>query len=127
MSGEPDTGDRIDRLARAIHAEAVEHVPSHVLARLRPRPAPMPLRRWRPAPVLGWSLASAFAAALVWAVGTQVLVAPEGPPAVPTPLLADVPADTSVQDPWDDPLITFEEDPDLFVWLASEARPLAME
>lgn len=127
MNGEPDTGDRIDRIARAIHAEAVERVPAHVLARLRPRSSPAPASRWRPAPVLGWSLASACAAALVWAVGTQALVAPEGPPAQPAPVLADAPVGAEAPDPWEDPLITFDEDPDLFVWLAADARPLAME
>lgn len=127
MNGEPDTGDRIDHIARAIHAEAVERVPAHVLAQLRPRSSPAPASRWRPAPVLGWSLASACAAALVWAVGTQALVAPEGPPDQPAPVLADAPVGAEAPDPWEDPLITFDEDPDLFVWLAADARPLAME
>lgn len=127
MSGEPDTSDRIDRIARAIHAEAVERVPPHVLARLRPHSATPARHRWRPAPVLGWSLATACAAALVWAVGTQGLVTPAGLPDQPAPMLADAPAAVSAPVPWDDPLITFDEDPDLFVWLASEARPLAME
>ena len=33
----------------------------------------------------------------------------------------------STVDPYDDPLIAFDEDPDLFVWLDSVAQPLAME
>ena len=126
MNGESDTNDRIDRIARAIHAEAVDRVPSHTLARLRPRSAAAAPRRWHAAPVLGWSLATACAAVFVFAVGMHTLTAPdEGLEDRPPPALAAAPAPAF--DPYDDPLIAFEEDPDLFVWLASDARPLAME
>lgn len=128
MNGEHDSNERIDRIARAIHAEAVDRVPQHTLARLRPRSAAAPARRgWRPTPALGWSLATACAAVFVFAVGMHTLVAPEGPQATPAPALAEVPAEMSTFDPYDDPLIAFDEDPDLFVWLESVAQPLAME
>ena len=128
MNGEFDNHERIDRIARAIHAEAVDRVPSHTLARLRPRSAAPARRGWRPAPVLGWSLATACAAVFVFAVGMHALVAPEGPQAPPSsPALAQVPAELPAFDPYDDPLIAFDEDPDLFVWLDSDAQPLAME
>ncbi|NLB59218.1 MAG: anti-sigma factor [Gammaproteobacteria bacterium] len=129
MNGEHDSNERIDRIARAIHAEAVDRVPHHTLARLRPRNAAAPARRgWRPTPALGWSLATACAAVFVFAVGMHALVAPEGPQAPPpSPALAEAPAELPAFDPYDDPLIAFDEDPDLFVWLDSDAQPLAME
>ena len=126
MNGEFDSNERIDRIARAIHAEAVDRVPHHTLARLRPRTA-APARRWGPTPALGWSLATACAAVFVFAVGMHTLVAPEGPQASQAPALAEVPAAVPAFDPYDDPLIAFDEDPDLFVWLDSVAQPLAME
>lgn len=127
MNGEFDNNERIDRIARAIHAEAVDRVPSHTLARLRPRTAAPARRGWRPTPALGWSLATACAAVFVFAVGMHTLVTPEGPQALPAPALAEVPAAVPAFDPYDDPLIAFDEDPDLFVWLDSVAQPLAME
>ncbi len=128
MNGEYESSERIDRIARAIHAEAVDRVPQHTLARLRPRSAAAPARRgWRPTPALGWSLATACAAVFVFAVGMHALVAPEDPQALPAPALAEAPETLPAFDPYDDPLIAFNEDPDLFVWLDSDAQPLAME
>lgn len=127
MSGNIDNQERLDRAARALYAQAVEQVPPHTLARLHPRRAAAPVRRgWR-APALGWSLAAACAAVFVFAVGMHTLVAPGGMDATPPPAIATAPAAQPVIEPYDDPLMTFDEDPDLFVWLASEARPLAME
>lgn len=128
MNREPDNSGRFDRIARAIHAEAVDRIPPHTLAQLRPLQEAPARRAWRPAPVLGWSLAAACAAVLAWAVGFHTLVAPGEAPAGAGQLVAvDAPADAPGFDPWEDPLMTFEEDPDLFVWLASDARSLAME
>lgn len=127
MNGEPDDSARFDRMARAIHAEAVDRIAPHLLARMRPQPRAAGRRSWRPAPVLGWSLAAACAAVLAWAVGFHTMVTPGEGPAAADPLVADAPPQAAGVDPWDDPLMTFEEDPDLFVWLASDARSLAME
>lgn len=128
MTGEIDNQERIDRIARALHAEAAAHVPPHTLARLRPRVEREPARRGWPAP-LGWSLAAACAAVFVFALGVRTLVSPDagGAGTAPAPAVAVTPAAPPATDPYEDPLIAFEEDPDLFVWLASDARPLAME
>lgn len=130
MTGDRNNQEHIDRVARALHAEAVAQVPPHTLARLRPRAAPARRRHRWPAPA--WPLAAAGAAVLVLAVGVRTLVAPDLDGAdpgrtAPGPAVATAPAAVPAFDPYEDPLITFEEDPDLFVWLASEARPLAME
>ena len=127
MNGELDNNERIDRIARAIHAEAVDRVPHHTLARLRPRAAAPMRRGWRPSPVLGWSLATACAAVLAWVAGFHMLTEPAGAPLPQQQAVAQEPAGATAFDPWEDPLMTFEEDPDLFVWLASDARSLAME
>ena len=80
----------------------------------------------------GWGVATACAAVVVFAAGMYVLVAPDALDPQPFPAdamavaNAGLPA-TPALDPYDDPLSTFEEDPDLFVWLASEAQPVAME
>lgn len=126
MTGEIDNQERIDRIARALHAEAVEHVPPHTLAWLRPRAAPDPAPRGWSIP-LGWSLATACAAVFVLAIGLRGLVAPEAGEIHPVPAVANAPAASVVADPFEDPLIALDEDPDLFVWLASDARALAME
>lgn len=125
MTGEIDNQERIDRIARALHAEAVERVPSHTLARLRPRPARAPAPRGWSMPV-GWSLATACAAVFVLAIGVRGLAPDAGGDGAP-PEVASAPAAPAAADPFEDPLIALEEDPDLFVWLASDARALAME
>lgn len=126
MTGEIDNQEHIDRIARALHAEAVERIPSHTLARLRPRPAREPAARGWKAP-MGWALATACAAVFVFAIGVRGLVAPDPAEPGPAPAVASAPALPAVAEPFEDPLFALEEDPDLFVWLASDARPVAME
>lgn len=124
MTGEIDNQERIDRIARALHAEAVERVPAHTLARLRPRPARESAPRGWKAP-MGWALATACAAVFVFAIGVRGLVAPGTGDPGPAPAVAAL--DQPPAEPYEDALFALEEDPDLFVWLASEARPVAME
>lgn len=128
MTGDIDNQARFDRMARALHAEAVGQVSPHTLARLRPRSGRgrEPASRGWSAPV-GWSLATACAAVFVLALGARTLVAPGPADADPAHAVTTVPEAPAAFDPYEDPLIAFDEDPDLFVWLASDARPLAME
>ena len=126
MNGDIDSQARLDRAARALHAEAVARVSPHTLSRLRPRAQPEPARRgWLARPV-GWSLATACAAVFVFAVGMRTLAPPGAVDAEP-PAQAVAMAVQPELDLYNDPLMALEEDPDLFLWLASEARPLAME
>ncbi|MGY0560075.1 hypothetical protein ACW7G2_05080 [Luteimonas sp. A277] len=131
MTGDTHNPQHVDHVARALHARAVAHVPAQTLARLRPRPEPAPTRpTWLARPT-GWGLATACAAVFVFAAGMYVLVSPDAldPQPFPVETMADSAASVPAPafDPYDDPLSTFEEDPDLFVWLASDAQPVAME
>ncbi|WP_407354244.1 hypothetical protein [Luteimonas sp. R10] len=127
MTADTDDGTRFDRAARACHQEALRQVSPRTLARLRPR-APAP--GWRAQP-LRWSLATACTIAFVYAFAAGMGLLPSGGDAVTDEMpMATVDAVTVEPrlDPYEDALVAFEEDPDLFLWLASaEAQPLAME
>lgn len=117
--------DRFDHAARRLHDDALRQVTPRTLARLRPRsapsPAPAPTRR----PV--FALASACVLAMAALVGMQLLPDTRTPTPHTGPLVArQAPAPMVL--PAADPLATLEEDPDMFLWLASiEAQPVAME
>lgn len=115
--------DRMDEAARRAHTAALQAMPSRTLAQLRPRatPAPAPSARWRPA----WTLATVGAAVFAAALGLRTLT--DGPTA-PVPAAVEVATTPSALPRIDDPLLALDEDPDLFLWLAStDAQPLAME
>lgn len=117
--------DRFDHAARGLHDDALRHLTPRTLARLRPRsaaPAALaPSRR----PV--FALAGACVLALAALVGMQLL--PDtGAPAPGGTTLAARQAPAPLALPAGDVLATLEEDPDMFLWLASiEAQPVAME
>lgn len=125
----PPTGPRDDRFERSVrqaHDAALAHVSARTLARLRPRSEKTaPARARRP----GWALATACAAVFAAVLGARALLAP--PEAAPAPALAagiEAAAPAPAVLPEGDLLVALDEDPDLFLWLASsEARPLAME
>ncbi|MBJ6981246.1 MULTISPECIES: hypothetical protein [unclassified Luteimonas] len=118
--------DDFDRRARALHAQAVQHVPSRTLEQLRIRrtrgmsSAAVPARGAR---IAGWSLAAACTAVFALAIGLRqpgIEQAPAAPLA--TTSGPDAAAETY------EAFATLDEDPDLFLWLASQdALPLAME
>ena len=125
----------LDRVARALHAQAVGHVPGRTLRQLRARRAPAAPARTRsmrtPMRTFGWAAAAACAAVFAVAIGLrQQPVAPTGPPAVAA---VDAPASgddapASDNDAYADALASLDENPDLYLWLASsDAQPLAME
>lgn len=123
MTAQIDNQERLDRMARALHTEAVAQVSPHTLARLRPRPRGESTHRgwWGALP--GWSLATACAAVFIVALGMRTLVAPGPVDADPAPAVASAPAAPAEAEPfapYEDALIAFDEDPDLFVWLAME-------
>ncbi|MDH5822148.1 hypothetical protein QFW77_03980 [Luteimonas sp. RD2P54] len=133
MIDQTDSDARLDRAARACHQTALERLTPRTLARLRPHPAPAPA----PSPrarrlLLGWPLAGAgAAAALALAIGIGIGLPPSGETAAPAPAVVEAPppaAPAVGADPYRDALAAFEEDPEMFLWLASaEAAPLAME
>lgn len=130
MSGY-DHNHAFERAARASHAEALAHVSPETLSRLRPRAAQSATRAdWmRPA---GWSVAAggAFAALFALAIGIGPMNAPNDDAVADETLagLADAPELDLSPELLGDAVALFDEDPELFLWLASaEALPLAME
>ncbi|WP_024891272.1 hypothetical protein [Luteimonas huabeiensis] len=116
--------DGFERSVRQAHDAALAHVSARTLARLRPRSEKTaPARARRP----GWALATACAAVFAAVLGARALLAPpEAAPALAAGIEAAAPAPAAL--PEGDLLVALDEDPDLFLWLASsEARPLAME
>ncbi|QCO68256.1 hypothetical protein E4582_07675 [Luteimonas yindakuii] len=116
--------DRFDHAARRLHDDALRQITPRTLARLRPRSPAAPataLPSRRPA----FALAAACVLALAALLGMQLLPEADSPaPANATMVARQLPAPPQVSDP----LATLEEDPDMFLWLASiEAQPVAME
>jgi len=128
-SNDHDTRDRdarFDAAMRQLHATAVDRVSGRTRLRLQQLPnatrAAAPARRhvgWRP-------LAASFAAVLALMVGVQLWNAPE--PAPPGQAPAPPASTATVADATDDIDTVLDENPDLYLWLASnDAYALAME
>jgi hypothetical protein len=122
--------DELDRVARGLHAKAVGQVPARTLYALRVRRASAgraiaPARSRLPS-VPGWSLAAAAGVAVfALAIGLRQ---DAGQPAAPESAPMAVVEDAAVDVAYGDALAAFDEDPELFLWLASvDAQPLAME
>lgn len=115
--------EAFDHEMRQLHAAATINLSPATLARLRAarhqtQAAPQRGQAWR------WAVASAFSAVLAVAIGTQLL-----PHSTPAPATRPLAAATTTSNDGDvDSLATLDENPDLYLWLASsEADPLAME
>jgi anti-sigma-K factor RskA len=123
MSSAIDKNDRFDRDMQQLHATAVDHISPQTLARLRAarhglgkESASQRGHAWR------WVAATTFSAVLAVAIGMQFL--PTSQPVVTaSPTIATVAVDD-----YSGGVTVLDENPDLYVWLASsEAEPLAME
>ncbi|MBF6025811.1 hypothetical protein [Lysobacter niastensis] len=117
----PQAGEdeRFDQAMREIHAQAVGQVSSATRARLRA--ARFEAARPRERRGYGWVLASGCAAAFALVVALQLQPPPAAPPAAP------VLATEAVSYDADTALATLDENPDLYLWLASndDALPAA--
>ena len=118
-----DKNDAFDRDMQQLHATAVDTISPQTLARLRAsrhalgkETAPQRGHAWR------WVAATTFSAVLAVAIGMQFL--PTSQPVVTaSPEIA-----TLAVDDYSEGVTVLDENPDLYVWLASsEAEPLAME
>lgn len=113
--------ETFDHDMRQLHATAVTHISPQTLARLRAarhgaQTAPQRGHAWH------WIAASAFSAVLAVAIGVQFL--PRSTLSTAQPVVAA----TGTGNDYSDSVATLEENPDLYLWLASsEAEPLAME
>ncbi|MDN5782539.1 MAG: hypothetical protein L0H23_11070 [Luteimonas sp.] len=109
---------RFDAAMRQLHDTAVDRISGRTRLQLQQRAHAAPPAR--PAPSrFGWPLAASFAAVLALMVGLQLRHDPAPLPAAPT---------NAVADSGDDIDIVLDENPDLYLWLASnDAYALAME
>lgn len=112
-----------DRAMRELHAQALVQVSPQTRARLRAARTTAVIRR---APVrgLGWALASGCAAVFALAIGLQ-WHGPSPTATVPTNTVGTDAADYST----DSSVATLDENPDLYLWLASSEAtlPVALE
>ncbi|WP_057918936.1 hypothetical protein [Lysobacter antibioticus] len=127
-----DRDQRFDQAMRALHARAVDQVTPQTRARLRTirnEAAAAPVRR---SGVLGWALASGGVAAFALALGLQFVGGNGGAPAVPesapavasaAAAVASAAAVDAVYDP-DTAVAALDENPDLYLWLASNGDAL---
>lgn len=123
---------RFDAAMRGLHAQALERVSPQVRQRLRTirsEAAAQP-RRGRGG-LLGWALASSGVAAMALAVGLQFVgggaPAPDAAPAPADVAIAPAPAAPALVEAGYDPdtaVATLDENPDLYLWLASNSDAL---
>ncbi|MEL1265629.1 hypothetical protein [Pseudoxanthomonas putridarboris] len=130
MTPVEDTHARLDAQARRLHATALSQVSPQTLSRLRAArhaaqatDAPARAGHWR------WFAATTFTAVLAVGIGLQLMPAdPALPPAGEQPAAPAIASSTGTQQDDFDAATLLDEDPDLYLWLASvEAQPLAME
>ncbi|WP_334177610.1 hypothetical protein [Pseudoxanthomonas sp.] len=129
MNPAHDDGHGMDQQARRLHQAALAQMSPQTLMRLRSarhdaqRQAPSTGGRhtWR------WLTATAFSAVLAVGVGLQWL--PRAPDAgTPSTTMAVASTDSDLSADELGVSSAFDEDPDLYLWLASaDAQPLAME
>jgi len=120
-----DRDRRFDQAMRALHVSAVEQVSPQTRARLRSirgDAAAAPVRR---SGVLGWALASGGVAAFALVLGLQFVGGNGGTPAAPDPVpaVANASPAEAVYDP-DTAVAALDENPDLYLWLASNGDAL---
>jgi ferric-dicitrate binding protein FerR (iron transport regulator) len=110
---------RFDAAMRQLHGTATERISGRT--RLQLQQLPRTASPARPASRrIGWPLAASFAAVLALMVGLQLRHDPAPLPATPTA--------SAVADSGEDIDLALDENPDLYLWLASnDAYALAME
>lgn len=111
-----------DAMLRRAHAEAVERVSPRTLVQLRPRHGARSATAWlRPG---AWPLAATCAIALV-AAGTFLhrSTRDDAAPAPATTLTTTTTGSNEAADVY----AALDESPELYLWLASNATPLALE
>lgn len=125
-----DTHDAFDRRLRAVHAQAVAQVPPRTLYALRVRRGHAASAATSARPGLrsgGWWAAAGLAAVFALTIGLRQPPLDGAPTDAAPPSLAA--AGTAIEAAaWDEGLATLEEDPDLYLWVASQdSLILAME
>ncbi len=124
MNSAIEDNERFDHEMRQLHAAAVNQLSPQTLARLRASRQGLSAARrgwsWR------WLAATACSAALAVPLGLQLL--PPSGTAPSAPAAAPVATAAAVDDYSSSGVSALEENPDLYLWLASpEAQRMAME
>jgi len=118
MSRHEQDDHAFDQAMRRLHTQAVDQVSPATRARLRvarqAATTPGAAREHRRGP--GWVLATGFAAVSALAIGLLLRPSPQAPVTAPAPSVAT--ATTAAFDA-DTALATLDENPDLYLWLAS--------
>lgn len=120
-----DPDEAFDAAMRDLHARALAQVSPQTRHRLRAARTAASAPR-APMRGFGWVLASGFAAVFALAIGLQW----QGSPGVTAPTLADGPDTVDyVIDGMDTAVATLDENPDFYLWLASndDTLPVALE
>jgi hypothetical protein len=123
---EASTAGELDRIARALHAEAIAHVAPRTLMQLRARRA---RPTTRPAPLsspraLGWGLAAACAAVFALVIGLRMDLPSSADDAATIAQAGAHSANNDILETY----AGLDEDPDFYLWLATtDVQPLAME
>ena len=106
------TEARFDALARACHEASLQRLSPRTQARLAQARRPASGIR---APRLAWALPAAFAAVAVLAIAVQLRQPPTGAPTGQAPAVVAASTDGATNDP----ATTLDENPDFYLWLAS--------
>lgn len=116
--------ERFDHAMRALHAQSLEQVSPATRARLRVarHAAAHPSGARAPRRGFGWVLASGTAAVFALAIGLQ-LRPTQAPDVAPAPAVATIA--TSAGTDVDTTIATLDENPDLYLWLASNDDAIA--
>lgn len=124
MSTERHDSHPFDAGVRELHRAAVEHVSAQSLGRLRSARRDLPLN-FPGAQPWHWGTAALASAVLAVAIGMQLL-----PSSAPDPVAATsatLAATTEAASDYPASLAALDENPDLYMWLAAEFDPLALE
>jgi hypothetical protein len=114
--------ERIDAAIRAVHADALDHLSPRTRAQLQLRRRAALSGVGARAPSSAWRFAWPVAAAL--ALGAVVIGLQFRGLETPAPQVAATAAPATNPD---DAYTSLEENPDLYLWLASDGAQLAME
>lgn len=115
--------ERFDQAMRALHAQALDRVSPATRARLRVarHAAARPAGAREPRRGLRWLLASGTAAVFALVIGLQLR--PQDAPPAAVPAVATTAAAPSID--VDTAIATLDENPDLYLWLASNGDAVA--
>ncbi|QDH70740.1 DUF3619 family protein [Marilutibacter alkalisoli] len=132
MTANHDNETRFDAAMRQLHRASLEQLPPATAARLRSARRDA-LASPRPRHGLGWSMASATAAVFALAIGVFWL-RPDAPAPSPDVAITAPGGDNAIADVLlaaeiEALVATYDEDPDLYLWLAvnDDALPPILE